>query len=212
MMRRSEEIIVDNLLLLYLIKRANEKGELYGITKLMKLVFLSELKMVREKIKGFNYSFYRWHLGAFTPEIYEDLDYLIENGFVTERQRIELTDEGSILLDEVKELLEKNRNVLRCVDEVVDEFAKNDVYKVMDSVYNIKIEEPFLGVKRKVRDIPEGYYLICRLDESDADEMFSIDEEWIETLDIRLSREAHISLVEAMESARRKRFTRFEEV
>jgi len=208
--RSVKELIMDRVLLLYLIERANEAGELYGVTKLMKLIFLSEHSMLKDRVKGFNYSFYRWHLGAFTPEVYEDLDYLIWNNLVTERVKIELTDRGRALLNSIRELLEENREILRYIDENVNRLAREDVYKIMQIAYKTKVKIPIVNIEVKVIDLPLGTPLTTKMDELEAELTFIIDNEWLETLDILLDSEAYESVMAGLMSARTARSEKLE--
>jgi len=202
--RNPEEAIVDKVLLLYFIKKAEEKGKIWGITKLMKLVFFGEREMVKDRVKGFNYKFYRWHLGPFTPQIYEDLEFLIENELVTEREGIETTDHGEAILSELDDLLKlkENKAVLEYIDRLVDRYASEGTGELMKAAYESEVELIPFKIKARVRDVPAGYDLVTKLSETEAREAFEIDDAWLETLDILLDRHAYESLKEAMESAR----------
>lgn len=204
--RSPREVIVDRLLLMHLIDRANKKKDLYGMTKLQKLVFLTEYSMVKEGIKGFNYGFYKWHFGPFSREIYEDLDRLVSNEIATERMRIELTDRGREILEECAEIFEENKQAMKCLDRVLEKHADKPTHGLMELTYNIPIEYPlFKGFPKKIKEIPEGWDLISKLDEDLAKTMFNLSDEWMETLDTILNKEAYNSLKEAMKSARTER-------
>jgi uncharacterized phage-associated protein len=200
--RNPEEAIVDKVLLLYLIKKAEEKGRIWGITKLMKLVFFAERKMVKYNVKGFNYNFYRWHLGPFTPEVYEDLEYLIETDLVAEREGIEVTNHGVEILKAVEQLLKENENVLEYIEELVGKYASERTSELMKLAYETEVEIMPFKIKAKVRDVPVGYNLVTKLGESEARDAFEIDDAWLETLDILLDTQAYESLKDAMASAR----------
>jgi len=200
--RNPEEAIVDRVLLLYLIKKAEEKGRIWGITKLMKLAFFAEREMVKNKVKGFNYNFYRWHLGPFTPEIYEDLEYLIENELVTEQDGIETTNQGEEILRELEDLLKENKDVLEYIEKLMGKYASKGTGELMKSAYETEVEIKPFKIKAKVRDVPIGYDLVTKLGETEAREAFEINDAWLETLDILLDKRAYESLKEAMESAR----------
>jgi hypothetical protein len=211
MMRTPQEVATDRLLLLYLIDRANREGDLYGLTKLMKMVFLSECNMIRDRVKGFNYSFYRWYLGAFTPEIYQDLDHLIWNDLVTERARIELTERGRIILDAVDELLKENGHILRYIDELIEKLANKGVQEIMEMAYKTKVMiPPPFNMEVEMERAPSGFPLINKIDELEADRMLLIDEGWLETLDILLDKEAYESAKAAISSSRIERSEKIE--
>jgi len=200
--RDINEEIIDKVLLLYLINKVNERGELRGITKLMKLIFFAEKEMVEDKVKGFNYSFFKWHLGPFTPEVYWDLDYLMENELATEHEFIELTDHGKGLLKGIKPFLEENCDIMRYIEKVAETYSNVWVSELMDLAYETKVEIIPSKTKAKIKDVPKGNYLLTKLSEIEANRVFEIDEEWLETFDTLLDREEYNSLMEAMESAR----------
>lgn len=208
--RDMDEEIIDKVLLLHLIHEVNKRGELRGITKLMKLVFFTESEMKEDKVKGFNYSFYKWNLGPFTPEIYKDLEYLMENELVTEQESIELTDHGKEFLNGIRHLLEENQDVLRYMERIAEKYANEWASTLMSLAYETEVEIIPFKTKAKIKDIPIGYYLVTKLNEIEANKVFEIDEEWLETFDTLLDREEHISLMEGMESARTKPSERVE--
>jgi uncharacterized phage-associated protein len=204
--RRYDEIIADRLLLMYLIDQANKKARLYGITKLMKLVFLAEYLMTKKNVKGFNYNFFRWHLGAFTPELYDDLDKLESNGIVAEQLEIDLTEQGRRILNECSEIFEKNRPIIEFIHEVIEKYAGKTTNEIIKEIYEIPIEYPlFKGEPKKIKEIPEGWDLISKLDESLAEMRLDLEESWVETLEICFSKKTQESLEEAMKSARAER-------
>lgn len=200
--RNPEEAIVDKVLLLYLIKKAEEKGRIWGITKLMKLAFFAEREMVKDKVKGFNYNFYRWHLGPFTPEVYEDLEYLIENELVAEQEGIGVTNQGAEILMEVGGLLKENKDVLEYMEKLMGKYASEGTGELMKSAYESEVEIMPFKIQAKVRDVPIGYNLVTKLDETEARDVFEINDAWLETLELVLDRSAYESFKEAMESAR----------
>ncbi len=202
--RNPEEAIIDKVLLLYLIKKAEEKGRIWGITKLMKLAFFAEREMVKDKVKGFNYNFYRWHLGPFTPEVYEDLEYLIENELVAEHEGIGVTNQGGEVLMELEDLLKENKGVLEYIENLMEKYASEGTGELMKLAYESEVELMPFKIKAKVRDVPIGYDLVTKLGETEARDVFEINDAWLETLDIILDKQAYASLKEAMESARTK--------
>jgi len=208
--RRPEEIIADRILLLYLIDKTNREAKLYGITKLMKLAFLSEYSMVKRNVKGFNYSFFKWRLGAFTPEIYDDFDKMISNDIIAEQWGIDVTERGREILSECSEIFEKNKSILEFVKEVVNKYANKTTNEILKYVYEIQVEYPlFRGEPKKIKDIPEGWDLVSKLDEDLAEIKLELDEDWIETLEIYFSKETQESIEDAMKSARTEKACKY---
>ncbi|VUT26356.1 MAG: hypothetical protein MOIL_01520 [Candidatus Methanolliviera sp. GoM_oil] len=191
-----QEKIMDKVLLLYLIGKAKEEGNL-GVTKLMKLTFLTEQRMAEDRVKGFNYWFYKWRYGPFTQEIYDDLDCLMQNELITERGGIELTDRGLEFLNEIRGLLDENTIILKYIDGIAEEYGSIELNALIDRVDEI---EP-LG-RKKIKDLLIGEHILSKLSDLEADRVFEIDDEWLETLDLLLNKEEYESLKEGMESAR----------
>jgi len=208
--RDTNEEIIDKVLLLYLINEVNKQGELSGITKLMKLLFFAEKEMVKNKVKGFNYNFYKWYLGPFTPEVYGDLDYLTANELVTEHETIELTDRGKAILKGATYLLDENRDILIHIDKVARNHANEWASTLMDIAYETKVEIIPTKTMAKVREIPNGGYLVTKISKTEADTVFEIDRGWLKTFDTFFDKEEYNSLMEAMESARTTELKRVE--
>ena len=191
-----QEEITNRALLLYLIDKTKE-GYL-GITRLMKLTFLTELKMAESKIKGFDYWFYKWYYGPFTREIYDDLDYSMQNELITEQRGFKPTNRGLEFLNEIRDLLDENRDILKYIDKSIEEYGSMELNTLMNRVYEI---EP-LGIRKKIKDFQMGEHILINLDDVEVDKVFEINEEWLETLDILFNKEEYESLKEGMESAR----------
>lgn len=62
----------------FLLRVLNSVPEVDGNTKLVKLAFIAQ---TLEKIGA--YKFIRWHYGPYSPEIPEDLNYLLSLGVIT---------------------------------------------------------------------------------------------------------------------------------
>jgi len=202
-MRSNVEKISDSLLMMYLIDRVNEKGHLYGVTKLEKLVYFSERSMVAERLKGFNYNFKNYPRGPFTFGIYGDLDKLIRNEIVTEKKIMRLTPQGKKILEGCKQLLEANKDVLQHINKETDKRANKWAQNLVDETHKIKIR--FKGQMRRIEDIPLGEYVLFGVTDRHAKQSFKVSAEWLETLVILLDKNSRESLEEAAKSARTER-------
>ena len=196
-----QERVANNLLLLYLIRRANQKGELEDNLKLQKLVFLSQKKFLNRKVKAFSYNFFRWHQGPFSAEVNNDLTALSSRGLVKRRWPIELTNEGKELLEECKELLEINKRFLDVVDDIVSDFADLTPDQIKDYVYKMKIFVPRLREVMTVEEVPSRTLILFKPSDKRSKAKFLIDEAWCATLELALDQEAVESLKQSYDDA-----------
>jgi len=196
-----QERVVNNLLLLYLIRQANQKGKIEDNLKLQKLVFLSQKKFLNRKVKAFGYNFFRWHQGPFSAEVNNDLTALDSRGLVKRRWPIELTNEGKEFLEECKELLEINKRFLEVVDDIVSEFADLTPDQIKDHVYKMKIFVPRLRQVMTVEEVPPRTLILFKPSDKRSKAKFSIDETWCATLELALDQEAVESLKQSYDDA-----------
>jgi|SRR2546422_2263812 len=186
--RTEDERLSDFLLLLYMIGTHHNQSRRYlGITKADKFVFLAEKRMIDNRLKGFDYDFYRWNFGPLSPSIYADIETLQKTSMVTRGANIQLTERGRKTLEDCGSLFETNQVVVACVDEVVHRFATKTTEQVSSYVYEVEIEYP-MGSK-KIRDIPKGWELLKKLPAQNATQRFDIPESWRETLEVLLDTE-----------------------
>ena len=114
--RDIDEIAIDRLLLLYLIKEANRYVAL-GRTRLQKFAFLSEYKMLSNKIKGLNLKFFRWNIGPMSEEVYQDCEVLCRVGLINGTEwPIALTEFGKRFLTSFLDVIRKKRNNERILE------------------------------------------------------------------------------------------------
>jgi len=200
---------VNLLLLLYTIERSSRRGYLYGRVKLQKLLHEAEKRMMAVGLRAFSYVFYRWKHGAYSPEADWGLEWLEKGGLVrvTDRE-IATTAEGRILLEDVKQLLDRNKTTLKIIDKVAEVHAL-DTGKIMKAItYGTPVPE----LAKRIEDVGKGEVVLRPVDKSRASSLFLIDDREIETLEILLDKESRKSLQEAMDDARQGRVTPFKPV
>lgn len=214
MPRNPREILADRLLLLWLLYDAMNYKR-FGETKIQKLSFLSEWKMIDNSEKGFNYKFIRLSFGAFSPEVEKDIEWLeniklIEGIPISEKARIfRKTRFGRKLFNDFQEMFKRNRLFLRRIAEVNCEYAKKPLQELVDYVYGLP--HPYIkGLT--IAECKIGQQLLYKLDEEKAKETFKITPEELATLDIYLDFRNYASLTQASESAKRKPLLSLEEV
>lgn len=197
--RMSKENASNALLFLYLIDKSNEIGRIEGQKKLMKLLFLAENKMIESELKGLNYHFYKYHHGAFSKQVYEDRDLLIENDLLTDEGGFRLTERGKKVISDFEEVLEeKNKIFTDIVEGIVEEYVSYPPWKLEELSNKLEIEGVEIG------SLPIGETLLDKLFDHQAREIFDIDDDWIDTLEIYLDYGFDKSLSKALERARKE--------
>jgi len=205
MPKTPEEEVVDRLLLLYLINKAHAIRSLWGRTKLEKLVYCSQYGMMKSGIKGFNYHFYKWKFGPFSDEIYEDIDQLSKGKLIVKGvEDFQVAPLGLKILEDCKELLDKNRGITKYIDEVVSDFKDYDADRIMNAIYETTV---FEEKKRKVKDVPPKGELLSKLPIGKATKAFQIDSSWLETLEILLTPGFYDLILKARADTRTMPFT-----
>jgi len=214
MARKLQEILADRLLLLWLLYDAMNYKR-FGETKVQKLVFLSEWKMIDNLEKGFNYNFIRLSFGAFSPDVEKDVKWLedeqlIEAIPISEKARIfRQTRFGNKLFNDFREIFRRNVTFTRRMAEINRKYAKKPLQELVDYVYSLP--HPYIKgltiLKSKF-----GQPLLYKLDEEKAKEAFKITPEELATLDIYFDDESYRSVIQAFESAKRKPLLKLEEV
>lgn len=177
------EQIADKLLLIHLFATHKIKDD----TKAQKTVFFAESNMNEQKIKGFNYSFFKWHYGEFSRELESDLRELKQKNFIT--TNLELTQDGEEILNKMKSVLQRNSDIIKRIDM----FGNYTEFKSLDEVKNVAYTKIVIHGKQ-VKDLPLNEPLIQKLDDSEAKEKFEIDEGWLGTFEILLNPELKESL------------------
>jgi hypothetical protein len=196
MNRTKNEKFADVALLLYLIGLFRSKSGLYlGITKLDKLTFLSEKEMLDQKVRGFNYEFFKWHHGPLSTDIYTDLDVLRRAGFVSGNEDIALTAHGVEALRKLRPLFKDHRLVTTPIDVVTRRSAGLTTQNLTERVYETTVTYP-MGSK-KIKDIPKGQVILSPPARERTSATFELNDSWLETLEIILDREGYDSLKRA---------------
>jgi hypothetical protein len=115
------------LLLLYSPGNSGHPNEpLVGRTRIIKMLFLFDKEIKRQFLKDSHVElisfpeFYAWHYGPFAKDVYDDIEFFINNGFIenrfldSEKSEIEMEEYENwfkeFLFDDETELLSNSRN------------------------------------------------------------------------------------------------------
>jgi uncharacterized protein YwgA len=193
-----EDRVVNNLLLLYLINKADEEGVIEDNIKLQKSVFLTQKNFIDKKMKGFSYNFFRWHHGPFSADVNNDLISLKKNKLVKwEEDRIYLTDEGKSILAQCEDLFEENDMFSQIINEIIEENIKLTPDQIKEKVYNIKLFVPKIREIMAIKDIPLRKLILFKPSRRWIRRAFEINEEMLATLEIIFDEEALDNLSKA---------------
>lgn len=201
------ETLTDRLLMLFLIVESENHGwKISGKVKLLKLLYLSESRMIRDKKKGFNFGFYRWDYGPMSNDALQDLDQLSENGLLEKSQyAFSTTSRGRQLLKSCSTLFSRNEEFLEYIRKVIREFGPYTGKNIKTVVYGI----PKTGERKLIRKTKHGEELLRKLLTKEAKKRFVIDDEWVETLSILLDKEAYESLQRGIQDVNEGRITKY---
>ncbi|MHA1364312.1 MAG: type II toxin-antitoxin system antitoxin SocA domain-containing protein [Candidatus Freyarchaeota archaeon] len=203
-MRWKLERVTNNLLLLYLIDQANERGNVENDLKLQKLVFLSQMELMKRGLKAFSYNFFRWLKGPFSKNLAIDKSDLAEVGLVkVSRKGIELTNRGKELLKDCRQIFEEeeNRKFVKYIDEIIEKYAQFSPDEIKDIVYSMEVTVPKIREIMNIKEIPLGKLILFKTADRNASDIFHISGSWLATFEIMFDKEALSSLERAVDDA-----------
>jgi len=181
--RTHDERLIDRLLLLYAIEDLNKRKICPNYVKIQKLIFLSERRMLGQRIKGFNYNFIKLDIGPYSDELRHDIELLLNKGLILYDREIGgfiLTEKGRALLMKLSNVICENDDILSIVRSVNEEWGCKSINELLDYVYSLK--RPLKGKKVLIRDVPHRTPLLRRMKESRAKKVFKIDTVALEIL------------------------------
>jgi len=196
-----QDRVVNNILLLHLIEKANSIGCVEDNLKLQKLVYLAQKKLIEKKFKVFSYNFFRWDKGPFSADVNNDLNSLTSRGLIKKRWPIRLTKEGTELLDSCSELVEENEAFIRIIDEVISDFAEYTPEEIKEYVYEMSVFVPRLREVMTIAEIPRGTLILFKPSDKRSKAKFVIDRCWCATLELAMDQEAVESLRQSYNDA-----------
>lgn len=154
MTRTINESVRDKLLLLALIDEVENLAGPIRETRLHKLVFLAERRLLASHLESFHYIFIKLKHGPYSRTLDRDksnlilLDYLSvedENGLV-------LSEKGREILKRFSSAFKRNDEVLRVIREDVRKFAQMSLKELMEYVYSLP--RPLRGSMKTIGELP----------------------------------------------------------
>jgi hypothetical protein len=208
MARTSEEKTIDRLLTLYSIDECYKKRKVTGLseTKLQKLIFLSEKRLIDQRIKAFNYRFVRLLHPTFSSELRNDLNDLVKTGYLSEPW-LGQTEKMLIILEDFQEVFARNPHITNVIDDIVSTFADIPTNRLVQIVYSM----PWTHNKI-INELTIGVPMLYPLDPEKAREKFTITENELENLEMCLNPKISGKLDQAFDEMRRGRLLSHAEV
>ena len=202
------EKVVDRFLLLYLISESSELAPNLGKTKLQKLAFLSEWRMLDERRKGFNYNFIKLVHGPYSGELDNDLTDFASHKLMNDPW-LQPTNLGYMILEDFSELLEQNETFIQTIDLILSRFAKLSLKRLLTYVY--ALPHPYRK-NLTIGTTPFRTPLLYRLVEEKTVTKFELSEEQLQDLQICLDNERLKQWKEVSAEVKKGRFLTYREV
>lgn len=193
--RNNRERLTDSLLTLVLLRYcASEDGSIGDRLKVTKLTFLAAHTLFTRQIKAFNFSFYRYHHGPFTTELYETWGELSWLGFLEippgPTGEISLTDAGLKAAGRYEQRLEQlgNQRLLEAFRHITDTYRGLSTSDLLRQVYEMKVVPLGWRQATRISDLPMSARLTCVLDQEEASESVTVDDATATEFFIELTR------------------------
>ncbi|MDH5482632.1 MAG: DUF4065 domain-containing protein [Candidatus Bathyarchaeota archaeon] len=208
--RTDREILTNRLLMLFLIDQTQRKGyRITGKVKLMKMIFQAQTKMVKDRVKAFDYLFYRWDFGPMSNEVLKDLECMLNNDLLEKQGTyIFISNKGRELLKQFSGLLETNREILGYMNRTVNEFASYSGKAIKEVTYDI----PLLFGEKLIRHTKPSDQILGRIERDDARSWFLLDDDSEETLSLLMDKKACEALERGIADARVGKIQKYQPV
>ncbi len=156
-MRTPHDITIDRALLVHALRVVEEHAwSMVSDVKVQQLIFLAELQMLGQGVRGLHYEFMRFPYGAFSKDLDNDLLALRKKERL---QNCDVVGQATacfpFLSGEAIAGNEANERIMQILNSVVETYGPQDVGEITKSVEDVEIsvadrpDEPL-----RVRDIP----------------------------------------------------------
>lgn len=170
---------IDRLLTSYIVNECVVNFDIHSLseTKLQKLVFLSENKLIRAKSKGFNYSYIKFLHGPFSSDLRSDLVRLSGITFIKEPYLMSTRSLRHTIMD-FNEVFERNQSIMTTIDNILDEWAPLPLKEILKRVYRMRWGRTTIG------KLPHKTPMLWKMKVKQAKEVFSITSDEHEDLSL----------------------------
>ena len=202
------QLLINHLFLLYTLDRF-ERG--IKITKLQKIIFLSQWNGNDKGYQTAGFKFIKYYHGPFSREIDPAIQGLTQNHMVrvsvrppkgddpydSQIKTIAPLEQSSDMLKTCEPLIRKNRAVFGIFDRIIDYVKDKSLDWILEHIY----QADFHGVS--IKDIPLNTVLITALQPTEIKEPFKIDPDWVSTLEVLFDENTQLEIEEGMNALRK---------
>lgn len=191
-MRNTREFLTDSLMTLAFLNRcAPVEGIVGDRLKVTKLLWLLSESLFSRRLKGLNFSFYRYSYGPFTKELYEtweDLNWagLLEIGRGPTGS-IGLTEQGRKVADDFySDILSRPENEVfrKSLEDVATRWSRSSTSDLLQYVYSMRVRPIGWSDEVTIGNAPQNVYLTRVLEETEARQSLILDNSWLRKFDL----------------------------
>lgn len=135
--RTYKDRIIDRFLALYILQNASKEEPEIGRTKIQKIVFLAELRMILKRMKGLNYSYIKLLHGPYSQQLANDVNLFSKLGFIASRS-LRLTKTGTEMVEAFPTILRDNKKFFNIVDKEIENCTSTNLESLLDWVYSMR--------------------------------------------------------------------------
>ncbi len=207
MARTVQEKAIDRLFALYVIDRCRAKHGITDVseTKMHKLIFYAQKRLIDCRCKAMNYGFIKLLYPTFSDELRTDLNELTELGFL-HGQYYREQEKTRMILEDFRQIFDNNREIKCLVDEEVDKYAPIETNALVARTKHL----PWRG--KVIEDLKNGTPLLYPLKATKSRCVLNVTDDDLEDLAICLSPEISAGMEQAFDELRRGKRLTHEEV
>lgn len=184
--RAAEERSTDAILTLVVLAalqrvRGHDAGDRLQVTKHL---FLLAYALFQRRIKAFNFSFYRYLYGPFTPEVYETWESLRTGGLLElsadQRGPLSVTEKGVAVADEFTRVVLHGAESSKMADyfRPAKALARMPTGSLVEHVYQARVQPVGWHQSVTIREVPSFVYLTRVLEPREASQEVHIPARW----------------------------------
>ena len=208
-----DQSLIDSMMLLTLWTRAAPEDGAPSIgdrQRLMKLAFLFSHALSEERIDALGLSFFRWHWGATSDDVFRAWTYLSEAGLISEDEQWTVAEEGVKFADDwYSEVLcaEENAPTRAVLDRVAARWRScPNSALLVDAAYEAVVQPEPSSAPLPVREVGQGDPLLTPANGT-ARSTLEVNWDFIETLGLMRSGYSQAAIGAAEEDFRAGRFS-----
>ncbi len=198
MARTIQEKAIDRLFALYVIDRCRKRHGITDMseTKMHKLIFYAQKKLIDCRCKALNYGFIKLLFPTFSNELRSDLNDLSSLGFL-QGQYYREQEKAQAILEDFHQVFDENKEIKSIIDGEVDKYAPIETNQLVAKTKRF----PWRG--KVIDDLKTGTPLLYPLRASNSRCILNISDKDLEDLMLCLSPVVESDMREVTEQLRR---------